>query len=67
MGIRLLRESKKPVKHTEDHVYSIVELWEHSAEHHGTYSLEMADAKMKQLIKKNPDCAVIMTQEKKKG
>ena len=48
-------------------VYSIVELWEEGATHHGEYSLEMADAKIRQLQKKNPDSVVLMTQEKKKG
>ena len=48
-------------------VYSIVELWEQGATHHGEYSLEMADAKIRQLQKKNPDSVVLMTQEKKKG
>jgi len=48
-------------------VYSIVQLWEEGATHHGEYSLEMADAKIRQLQRKFPDSTILMTQEKKKG
>ena len=64
MSFSIVRGDSKTPSAT---VYSIVELWEEGATHHGEYSLEMADAKIRQLQKKNPDSVVLMTQEKKKG
>ena len=64
MSFSIVRTDHKTPSAT---VYSIVELWQEGATHHGEYSLEMADAKIRQLQKKNPDCVVLMTQEKKKG
>ena len=63
MSFSIVRPERKTPSAT---VYSIVELWEEGATHHGEYSLEMADAKIRQLQKKNPDCVVLMTEEKKK-
>ena len=64
MSFSIVRGDSKTPSAT---VYIIVELWEEGATHHGEYSLEMADAKIRQLQKKNPDSVVLMTQEKKKG
>ena len=64
MSFSIVRQDSKTPSVT---VYSIVELWQEGATHHGEYSLEMADAKIRQLQKKNPDSVVLMTQEKKKG
>ena len=63
MTVRIVKSHKpQPM-----HVYSIVQLWEEGATHHGEYSLEMADAKIRQLQRKFPDSVILMTQEKKKG